>query len=200
MKWQQQKSLATREKVLRAALVCLERDGFHHLSLVRVASEAEVSKGALTHHFSSKDELITLAMEVLLDEFVQTLRASVDDVHAGRVSLDECLDGIWHFMSGQLYMVTLEIALKARHEAAFKSALTPLVQHFHAQLNDIWIRLFPDLTPERAQVLMNLTMNLLRGMGTQSVFREDPSYFNELLDTWKNILDQQLPRGKDHKY
>ncbi|ALM53344.1 TetR/AcrR family transcriptional regulator [Halomonas huangheensis] len=194
MKWQQQKSQATREKILRASLICLERDGFHNLSLARVASEADVSKGALTHHFSNKDELITLAMEVLLAEFVETLQVAVNDVHAGRMSVDDCLDEIWRIMSGQLYMVTLEIVLKARHEAEFKSALVPLVRHFHIRLNDIWQQLFPELAPERAQALMNLTMNLLRGMGTQSVFREDRSYFNELLTTWKEILAQQLAR------
>lgn len=192
MNWQQQKSLAMRERILRAALTCLERDGFHHLSLIRVANEAKVSKGALTHHFASRDELITQAMEVLLDEFVEKLRDAVDDVHSGRLSLEDCLDVIWQLMSDQLYMVTLEIALKSRHEAEFKSALTPLVSRFHRRLNDTWQQLFPELPPERAQALMNLTMNLMRGMGTQSVFREDAAYFNGLLDTWKTILRQQL--------
>ncbi|WP_148252842.1 TetR/AcrR family transcriptional regulator [Aidingimonas lacisalsi] len=192
MKWQQRKSRETRQKLLNATLICLERDGFHSFRLDRVAHEADVSKGALTHHFSNKEELLAQAIEKVLAEFVDTLERGVDDVHADRLSLDGFLDLMWRHMSGQLYMVTLEIALKARHEPDFKTLLTPQVQHFHARIDVIWQRLFPHLPAEQATNLMNLSMNLLRGMGTQSVFREDTQYFNGLLNSWKAILRQQI--------
>ncbi|MCI0509976.1 TetR family transcriptional regulator [Chromohalobacter marismortui] len=192
MKWQQRKSLETQQKLLSAALACLERDGFHNFRLDRVASEANVSKGALTHHFSNKDDLLAHAIEKVLDEFVDALAHGVDEVHAGRLTLDGFLDLMWLHMSGQLYMVTLEIALKARHEPSFRTLLTPQVQSFHERIDAIWQQLFPHLSPARATHLMNLSMNLLRGMGTQSVFRKDAPYFNDLLNGWKAILRQQV--------
>ncbi|MDR5859915.1 TetR/AcrR family transcriptional regulator [Halomonas eurihalina] len=192
MKWQQRKSWETRCKLLNAALTCLERDGFHSFRLDRVASEAGVSKGALTHHFSNKDDLLVHAIEKVLDEFVDALARGVEEFHDDHLTLDGFLDLMWQHMSGQLYMVTLEIALKARHEPGFKDLLTPQVRHFHSRIDDIWQQLFPHLSPERASHLMNLSMNLLRGMGTQSVFREDSEYFNELLRAWKAMLRQQV--------
>ncbi|SEN01749.1 TetR/AcrR family transcriptional regulator [Halomonas caseinilytica] len=192
MKWQQRKSWETRRKLLNAALICLERDGFHSFRLDRVAGEAGVSKGALTHHFANKDDLLVHAIEKVLDEFVEALACGADEFHDGHLTLDGFLDLVWHYMSGQLYMVTLEIALKARHEPDFKNLLTPQVRRFHSRIDDIWERLFPHLPPERSRHLMNLSMNLLRGMGTQSVFREDSQYFNELLNSWKAILRQEV--------
>lgn len=52
------KSELSRSKILSAALAVLERDGARALTLDKVASEAQVSKGGLTHHFKSKQELL----------------------------------------------------------------------------------------------------------------------------------------------
>ncbi len=52
------KSELSRSKILTAALSVLESDGARALTLDKVASKAEVSKGGLTHHFKSKQELL----------------------------------------------------------------------------------------------------------------------------------------------
>ncbi len=52
------KSEHSRSKILSAALAVLESDGARALTLDKVAFKAEVSKGGLTHHFKSKQELL----------------------------------------------------------------------------------------------------------------------------------------------
>jgi AcrR family transcriptional regulator len=71
------KSEESKSRILAAAMAVLERDGLRTLTLDRVAQEAQVSKGGLTHHFKSKQELalgmldaLILGMKVRLDIYL----------------------------------------------------------------------------------------------------------------------------------
>jgi len=60
------KSEHSRSKLLSAALAVLESDGARALTLDKVASKAEVSKGGLTHHFKSKQELLLGVFDLVI--------------------------------------------------------------------------------------------------------------------------------------
>jgi len=60
----------SKAKILAAAVTLLERDGARTLTLDKVAQEAGVSKGGLTHHFKSKPDLFL----GLLDMVIATIK------------------------------------------------------------------------------------------------------------------------------
>lgn len=60
------KSEESKSRILAAAMAVLERDGLRTLTLDRVAQEAQVSKGGLTHHFKSKQELALGMLDALI--------------------------------------------------------------------------------------------------------------------------------------
>lgn len=62
-RWQQRKSLATRNAMLDAALQCLAECGYAGCSLQTVASRAGVSRGAMLHHYASKLDLMAAVIE-----------------------------------------------------------------------------------------------------------------------------------------
>ena len=53
----QQRSRETRQRILDGALSVFSRLGYGHASVDEVAREAGISKGALYHHFASKEDL-----------------------------------------------------------------------------------------------------------------------------------------------
>jgi AcrR family transcriptional regulator len=61
-------------ELLDAAIRVVTQDGFGALTLDAVAREAGVSKGGLTHHFATKDALIT----AMLEHFAQRLLRELD--------------------------------------------------------------------------------------------------------------------------
>lgn len=77
--------LAT-ENLLDAAIRVVTRDGLGALTLDGVAREAGVSKGGLTHHFATKDALVTAMLEHFAQRLVRELdRFAADDPElAGR--------------------------------------------------------------------------------------------------------------------
>lgn len=65
----------TREKWADAALLLMAREGIGAVSIERLASELEVTKGSAYHHFGSRNELVELA----LAQWEQLATASVID-------------------------------------------------------------------------------------------------------------------------
>jgi hypothetical protein len=80
--------------------------------------------------------------------------------------------------------------------------MVPVVKEFHAALDAIWARLsdYTGIEPARAQVMLNATMCLIRGMVAQTIVRDDPDYFRSLLSYWKShlrevfVLDRRSPQ------
>ena len=75
---QRQRSEATTRDLLEAAREMFARDGYGATSLEAVAAEANVTKGALYHHFAGKRELF----EAVFEEGERRLCAALADVHA----------------------------------------------------------------------------------------------------------------------
>src|SRR5262245_50796835 len=57
------RSAATRKQILEAAIRCLETVGYGAVTNIRVAEEAGVSRGAMMHHFPTRQTLIVAAVE-----------------------------------------------------------------------------------------------------------------------------------------
>ena len=66
--------------MIDSALALFERDGFHATSVQAVADDADVTKGAFYHHFESKDELVQIIHDELLDHMLGELRVIHDTV------------------------------------------------------------------------------------------------------------------------
>jgi AcrR family transcriptional regulator len=61
------KSEQTRARIRVAAAKVIERDGAGHLTLEKVAAEADLSKGGLLYHYPSKDALLQGLLDHLLE-------------------------------------------------------------------------------------------------------------------------------------
>ncbi|MFF0200065.1 ScbR family autoregulator-binding transcription factor [Streptomyces sp. NPDC005017] len=72
----QERAERTRELVVRAAAVCFDTTGFAATSLSEIVEMAEVSKGALYFHFSSKEKLAEAVVARLGTDWREILRAA----------------------------------------------------------------------------------------------------------------------------
>ena len=63
---QQAKSLRARAAITKATIDCLYQRGYGETTLSRVAAYALFSKGALQHHFPTKEDLMAATADELL--------------------------------------------------------------------------------------------------------------------------------------
>jgi AcrR family transcriptional regulator len=163
-----------------------------------MAEAAGVSRGALTHHFRSREDLIAAAVEHMLLIAIEELRSFTRGFIARNGSSDDIVDFLWDLMNRRLFLVTLEIMLEARHNPAFLDSVRPVVREWHQALDTIWNQLAERyrVEPEFARALMNGTLCLIRGMIAQSIIRVDPAYYAGLLDFWKKDVRAQFSGTK----
>jgi hypothetical protein len=76
-----------------------------------------------------------------------------------------------------------------------REALVPVATDYNRQLDEIWETLFPDTSgmARTRRIALNTTLCLLRGMATQSIWRDDPQLFLDMLEFWKTSLGNMLP-------
>jgi AcrR family transcriptional regulator len=70
---QAERTLATRGRLIETARRLFAEKGFAATSTEEILSEADVSRGALYHHFSSKTDLFRAAFEAVEDELTAKL-------------------------------------------------------------------------------------------------------------------------------
>jgi AcrR family transcriptional regulator len=192
---QEERSAGTSARLLDATIDLLHDRGLWRMSTPDIAAHAGVSRGALTHHFASRDELIIAAVSRDLARITANLHRFAVDVAERRGSSDEIVDYLWRMMSNRLFYVTLEYLPEARHNRDFRTRLVPMVKDFHQGVDAVWMAFAEGRStdPRRTRTVMNATMCLIRGMIAQTILRDDPAYFAELLDFWKQQVRQHFP-------
>ena len=196
----QARSIATREKLIETALDVIYDVGYNRASTPEFSERAGVSRGALLHHFPTRADIIVAAMEKLLSDGTRDIRNIAGKVTQKQLGTDEIVDFLWSMFSDRFYYLSIEFINEARTDEELRLKMMPVVKKFHEALNEIWAefqtREHPSSSHE-AQVILNLTVCLVRGMGIQTVLKNDPEYFATLLDAWKTILRQLVKKPSE---
>ncbi len=79
---QQRRGARTAARLVEATLRCLERDGYSRLSVENIITEAGVSRGAMFHHFDTKQDLVAVAMAAFLDQRIEGLSDNLQAIGA----------------------------------------------------------------------------------------------------------------------
>lgn len=191
---QEERTAATRARLVEATLDLLLSKGYAGTTIVDIAAHAGLTRGAVAHHFASKDELVVEAFDRHLTLVTEDIRTYAGLVRDGTLSLDDFIDRVWIIFSGRFFMLTLEEVTAARHNDYLRVRLVARTREFHQSLDAIWRQFFAEtgLNPLEIEVMLNATLCLLRGMGVQTVLRDDPVYFRRLLRFWKAVLKEQI--------
>ena len=187
---QSERSRRTRAKIMKATLDCILEIGVRASTTTNIAARAGISRGALMHHYPTKEALMHAALEDLLEREVATVGQLATDISAGTMDFDTFLATLCDHFTGDLFMVTLEYLTAARSDPSIKNVLLPLAYRFNEALEQIWDQLVSydrgDNGTKRTAI--NATLCMFRGMGAQSVWRNDPALYRDMLLFWKQAL------------
>lgn len=132
-RWQQRKAAATRNLILDAATDCLVDGGYARLTTVEVLKQANVSRGAMHHHFASRADLVTALIDHVLhrrlkrflSDYLSALRDSDPD-HAIEVATEVH----WQSLETPEFAAYLELVMAARTDAELSALLVPATRDF----------------------------------------------------------------------
>jgi AcrR family transcriptional regulator len=85
-------AVATRKALVDAAIAQFAEEGFARASIDRIAKAADLTKGAVYHHFADKEQLFEGAFTALEDRFLEKLGSGTDGIDAPRPRLVATID------------------------------------------------------------------------------------------------------------
>jgi len=190
-KTQAQRSRETQIRLFDATLDCLQEFGYHGASISQILKKAGVSRGAWSHHFSNKPELIAAAAESALIRAIETTREWALSSARSDFHLLDLFDFIWNnFYTGRHRDVWLEFNVACRTDKQLRDRLAPVLAHFHESMNIAWRNYFTTkpYSSVNIETIMTFTINTFRGMAIQSIAQNEPEYFEKLRMEWFKLV------------
>lgn len=183
---QEQRRADTRGRLLAATIDCLVEHGYAGTTTQRVQDRAGVSRGALLHHFATKEALLVAAVSHVADAQIQQVRA---EAATGRVSSE--VDLLHRVMSGPLFLAGLELWSAARTEPVLREALLPAERRVGAAVRDLVTGFFPHSPQDRTEI--EALLALYRGLALTSVLRPDGDLDRRVLQLWADRVLRAAP-------
>jgi AcrR family transcriptional regulator len=184
----------TRLKLVEATLCCLEQYGYAETTVSRIIADAGVSRGALLHHYPSKNELILDAAKTLLARVFERLHALLSSEAMPRQP-EELVEQIWkEFFASDTHVVYVELLVASRRDAelaALLQSLAPTLEEYIRVTFDQHFVLAPDaVAPPHEMFLM--TRWLLRGMAIDAHLLANPQRLLHYRQIWASLLSNQF--------
>src|SRR5262245_38860925 len=141
---QAERSASTPTRLPDATLECLCDLGYARTTTPEIARRAGLSRGAQLHHFPTKAELVTSAVEHLFERRHQEFRAAFARVPAGADRYAAAIDILWSMVSGPTFHAWLELAVASRTDPELRRAIQALT----GRLRDLIAETFRELFRE----------------------------------------------------
>jgi len=193
--WQAQKSAMTRASILDATIECFIERGYNNLTTSDVADVAEISRGAMRHHFLSKKDLIQAAVKhlhkKLLEDFTLVVSTVPQDL-AGKDLIRERLNAYWQHANSDLFQVYQELCMVARTTPELKEILEQSVKDFEYFATKSIIILFKEWGgySDSLFLAVDTTKFLVEGMALGQIVNNKDVRIQRQLDYLIDRIDQ----------
>jgi AcrR family transcriptional regulator len=127
---QGERSASTRSRLLDATIDSLAELGYAGTTTTVIAERAGVSRGAQLHHFPTKAELVTTAVEHLFQRRNQEFRTAMAKLPPAVDRAEAAVDLLWAIFSGPTFYAWLELVVAGRTDAALKETLRGIAERF----------------------------------------------------------------------
>jgi AcrR family transcriptional regulator len=190
----------TRALLITTTIRAIAEEGYHATTTRRVAELAESSLGALAHHFPSRLDLVTAALDEVGRRTVADLRAQAADLPTdGPARLRAALDAIWAYFSGELFVVWLRVWVAAAEDPALYRRLAPLQPEMSRAVSAAGADLAPAGVPRREwNSRLTVALDAMRGLALRRAV--EPRETDDD-DPWPSVRDQlvRLLGGRSRK-
>lgn len=192
---QEEKSLESRRRIAEAAIDCLVELGYHRTSTTQIIERAGMSRGAMQHHFPSKQDLIVGATDHLLEGVIRRSEPLLAELETGRIGFAELVDRLWrHFVGSRRYQAVLELMNASRTDPELRGRITPTLDRWNRIIDERMAGLFAARSggADEVELLMQMTRALLRGLALRDGGPLPPALVRRVLDRWVELVEPRL--------
>lgn len=183
---QEERTAATRARVLEATFDSLLERGHAATTIAEVQERAGVARGTLLHHFPTRASLMVAVVEDVAARRLGVLRAESNRATVGP-AWAQAVAVVRSDLEHPAFLVVLELWVAARTDPALRGALVPVertvFQAVHRAVSDLVGTADP-----RVPTLVQFTIDLLTGAAMTGLLAPDASSHELLVRRWVAAL------------
>jgi AcrR family transcriptional regulator len=189
----QDRSRATRQRLLEAAVACLAEHGWAGSTVSVVAERAGVSRGAAQHHFPTREDLFTAAVEYVGEERSTVMRALFLEGATDRRAVVTALVDLY---TGPLFRAALHLWVAASNEDQLRPRVIELESRFGRETHRTAVELLnADESRPGVRETVQGFLDMARGLGLANLLTDDTARRHRVVAQWAEILDETLGRA-----
>ncbi|AJW42921.1 Transcriptional regulator, TetR [Rhodococcus sp. B7740] len=189
----QDRSRVTRQRLLEATIDSLAEQGWGATTVGVVAERAGVSRGATQHHFPTREDLITGALEYMFDTRMDSARREAQEIPAGPGRTKLVVERLVEYYTGPMFKAALQVWTAASADPELRDRIVPLEERFGRRAHQMAVEnLGVDDNDPVSHRLVQATLDLARGLGLADVLTDDARRRAEVVRSWAEVLDASL--------
>jgi AcrR family transcriptional regulator len=158
-----------------------------------VAGRAGVSRGAVQHHFPTREDLFTAAIDHMAGDRMARAREDWALIPDGPGRTEAAIEAIIAMFRGPFYRAALQLWVAAADNAELRAKVLPLDERITRATYEMTVELLrPDLTLPGAAEAVLATLELARGLGIGDLIDSDPARRRPVVRQWAASLDAVL--------
>lgn len=186
---QKERRVATQAILLDATIYCLGRDGYAAASISSITKQAGVSRGALLHHYPTKNELIAHAILHFYRQRLSRFKEQLLGADTSKLSLEDRL-GVLREDFATWYHTALEIEVAMRTNDEIERIHRSLSAVDNEEMSREYELLFPEFAAtDEPRELVGLACYLMRGLAGADKPSTIDRQFDVCVDMIRAYLD-----------
>lgn len=165
--WQQRKSAQTRIAILEAAIECLSKYGYARTTTQLIAQVAEISRGAMLHHYATKQELIASVIDYTFYKRMEIFLGGITSLtDEQRVRDIAGVERYWESLLTREFAAYIELLMAARTDDELREIFIPKAQRYDRVEREEVLRVFPEWqdNPEAYALAMDFCVAAIEGL------------------------------------
>ena len=189
----QDRSRATRQRLLEAAVDCLAELGWARATVAVVAERAGVSRGAAQHHVPTREALFTAALEYMAAERIAEVRRCGAALPAGARHTEAVVEMLVGVYVGPLFRAAAQVWVQAAADEALRTLVVPLEARMARETHTIAVHLLgvDEGRPGVRETVQGL-LDMARGLGLADLLTDDSRRRDRIVRRWAAILADTL--------
>lgn len=192
---QDRRSRTTRARICDAAISCLDEAGYGETTFARIQARAKVSRGAMTHHFPTKQVLVAATAMQILSEALVPLGRRMEAGPHNPEPVRSLITAAWDSVAGSPGgRAMVEILLACRTDRELHSLLESRLHDWDRTVLRSVARSYRGngAAADDAELLWSICRSFLRGLILHAPFVGDPAYPGRMVDRFARIMETQL--------
>lgn len=190
---QQDRSRATRQRLLEAAIECIAELGWQGSTVAVVAERAGVSRGAAQHHFPTREDLVTSAVEYVSAQRLAMLRSQAVDLPVGPDRTRAVMTLIERMYTSPLFRAAVHVWVAAVADERLRERVAGLEAQVGRESHRTVLELLGvEESRPGVREAVQATLDLGRGLGLANLLTDDGRRRRRVLDQWATMLSATL--------